>query len=45
MTAMTATAANQDARDTGPVSSDPRFPADLHRGTARFYDEFRVGYP
>ena len=27
------------------MSSDPHFPADLYRGTARFYDEFRVGYP
>ena len=27
------------------MSSDPEFRADLYRGTARFYDEFRVGYP
>jgi ubiquinone/menaquinone biosynthesis C-methylase UbiE len=27
------------------VSSEPHFPTDLYRGTARFYDEFRVGYP
>jgi ubiquinone/menaquinone biosynthesis C-methylase UbiE len=27
------------------VSSDPEFRADLYRGTARFYDEFRVAYP
>jgi SAM-dependent methyltransferase len=27
------------------VSSDPEFRPDLYRGTARFYDEFRVAYP
>jgi ubiquinone/menaquinone biosynthesis C-methylase UbiE len=27
------------------VSSDPEFRADLYRGTASFYDEFRVAYP
>jgi ubiquinone/menaquinone biosynthesis C-methylase UbiE len=27
------------------VSSDPEFRPDLYRGTARFYDEFRVPYP
>ena len=25
--------------------SDPEFRTDLYRGTARFYDEFRVAYP
>jgi ubiquinone/menaquinone biosynthesis C-methylase UbiE len=27
------------------VAGDPEFRADLYRGTARFYDEFRVAYP
>jgi ubiquinone/menaquinone biosynthesis C-methylase UbiE len=27
------------------MSSDPEFRSDLYRGTARFYDKFRVGYP
>jgi SAM-dependent methyltransferase len=27
------------------VSSDPEFRSDLYRGTACFYDEFRVAYP
>jgi ubiquinone/menaquinone biosynthesis C-methylase UbiE len=27
------------------VSSGPEFRSDLYRGTARFYDEFRVAYP
>jgi ubiquinone/menaquinone biosynthesis C-methylase UbiE len=27
------------------VSSGPEFRTDLYRGTARFYDEFRVAYP
>ena len=27
------------------MASDPEFRADLYRGTARFYDKFRVGYP
>ena len=27
------------------MSSDPEFRPDLYRGTARFYDKFRVGYP
>jgi ubiquinone/menaquinone biosynthesis C-methylase UbiE len=27
------------------VSSRPEFRSDLYRGTARFYDEFRVAYP
>jgi len=31
--------------DIGRVSSDPDFRSDLYRGTARFYDEFRVPYP
>jgi ubiquinone/menaquinone biosynthesis C-methylase UbiE len=29
----------------GRVSSGPEFRSDLYRGTARFYDEFRVPYP
>jgi ubiquinone/menaquinone biosynthesis C-methylase UbiE len=27
------------------VPSEPTFRSDLYRGTARFYDEFRLGYP
>jgi ubiquinone/menaquinone biosynthesis C-methylase UbiE len=27
------------------VEAEPEFRPDLYRGTARFYDEFRVGYP
>jgi ubiquinone/menaquinone biosynthesis C-methylase UbiE len=35
----------ESRRNTDRVSSGPEFRSDLYRGTARFYDEFRVAYP
>ena len=35
----------ESRRNTDRVSFGPEFRSDLYRGTARFYDEFRVGYP
>jgi ubiquinone/menaquinone biosynthesis C-methylase UbiE len=32
-------------RDIDHVSGEPEFRPDLYRGTARFYDQFRVAYP
>ena len=32
-------------RQSGRVSGQPQFRSDLYRGTARFYDRFRVPYP
>jgi len=31
--------------DSDRVASGPEFRPDLYRGTARFYDEFRIRYP
>ena len=35
----------ESTRNTDRVSTGPEFRVDLYRGTARFYDEFRVAYP